>query len=148
MNNPVMIEAVKAAGLAPSLKERVWRHVKDNPGKSATQIANALHSSNGGTSSTLYKLEVAGYVYSRINVVKGRKVSLYYTDLTSFNDPSRVPSTKPERQPQVRAKPQAKPQAATPATDSPEHGVALHTMTIGQLRSLVEDIRRLVGSLL
>ena len=157
--NPALALALKSAGVAPTLRRRLWTAIKNNPGLHAGELHRRFcaDATIGGIGSSLAKLEELGYVYSKTQrSAKGRMVNVYYTDLLTYDDPARLKNLPTDKHPKVAPPKRPDPSDSTSSIgrlqdvqkpDPTSHGVNLENLTVAQLRALVADIRTLLGSL-
>jgi hypothetical protein len=91
-----MTEAFISAGVkAPTIAERLWRIIKDEPGLTASQMQKRLPAIKvGSISSQLHLMETRGMVYVKGTKGQGPKgtAKAYYTDMDTFQ---RLPAPKP-----------------------------------------------------
>lgn len=87
----IMEEKLKAAGVAvPTVKERVWKFVVNNPGCTHSEIHKALSSiPRGSVNSQLYDLVSREVLYSKPDPKRGHRAVRLFTDFTVYPDKAR-----------------------------------------------------------
>jgi hypothetical protein len=137
-----MTEAFIAAGAkAPTIAQRVWRIIKDEPGLTQSQMFKRLPAiAKGSISSQLHLMEKRGMVY-----VKGTKgggptgtSKAYYTDLDHYE---RLPLPKGNGK---TAEPAPAPALGlAPPTTAKKFD--LDGLTIGEARALYKQLKEMFG---
>ena len=137
-----MTEALVKAGVKlPPVKERLWRHIKDNPGISRRDLRATFSAVPEGTfSGQLWALMNAGQVYEREEFVADKRRTRLYTDMEVYAPP---PRTKKER---YETPPAQAPGQITPDVKCPPSTDALiDSLTIAQARELYARLKRMFG---
>ena len=95
-----MTEAfIRAGAKAPTIAERLWRIIKDEPGLTANQLQKRMPAIKvGSISSQLHLMETRGMVYVKGTKGQGPKgtAKAYYTDMERYE---RLPVPKPSKAP-------------------------------------------------
>ena len=99
-----MTEAFISAGVkAPTIAERLWRIIKDEPGLTATQMQKRMPAIKvGSISSQLHLMEQRGMVYVKGTKGQGPKgtAKAYHTDMERYERlPVPVPTKAPVKVP-------------------------------------------------
>lgn len=138
----VMTSKLAAAGVkVPSVLERCWRVVKDNPGITALRVSEVLNIQQSNVSSILSDGTKRRMFYTKDEVrkVKGprgtfaeRKVLTYYTSLAEY---ARLPMPAGT----VSPAPAVKPEPEAPHAPSVDH------LTIAQARALYDVLHKMFG---
>ena len=137
-----MTEAFVQAGVKlPPVRERLWRHIKDNPGIYRKELRAAFSALPEGTfSGQLWALLNAGQVYERDEFVAGKRRARLYTDMEVY---VAFPRTKKER---YETPPAQTPGQITPDVKCPSSPDALlDSLTIAQARELYVRLKRMFG---
>lgn len=137
-----MTEALAQAGVKlPPVRERLWRHIKDNPGIYRKELRAAFSALPEGTfSGQLWALLNAGQVYERDEFVAGKRRARLYTDMEMY---VRQPGRKKER---YETPPAQTPGQITPYVKCPSSPDALlDSLTIAQARELYVRLKRMFG---
>jgi hypothetical protein len=134
-----MTEAFISAGVkAPTIAERLWRIIKDEPGLTANQLHKRMPAIKvGSISSQLHLMETRGMVYVKGTKGQGPKgtAKAYYTDMETFQ---RLPAPKPTTHMPAPAP------AATPDISQPTGFVFdLDNLTIREARELYLKLKEM-----
>jgi hypothetical protein len=143
-----MTEAfIRAGAKAPTIAERLWRIIKDEPGLTATQMQKRLPAIKvGSISSQLSLMETRSMVYVKGTKGQGPKgtAKAYYTDMERYE---RLPAPKPTTHMPAPA-PAATPDISQPLACVPQSAPAgdvfdLDSLTIREARALYLKLKEM-----
>ena len=137
-----MTEAFISAGVrAPTIAERLWRIIKDEPGLTFSQLCKRLPAIKvGSISSQLHLMETRGMVYVKGTKGQGPKgtAKAYYTDMDTFQ---RLPAPKPTTH---KPAPAPATTTTTPDISQPTGNVFdLDSLTIREARELYLKLKEM-----
>ena len=135
-----LTNALAKAGVPlPTIKERLWRVIKDEPGLTASQLSKRLSGIPVGTiSSQLNLMETRGMVYAV--GTKGRgpigKAKAYHTDMAAYTLPPPVKTNGKKAEPS--------PASAVSTNRQPvEMSIDLDSLTIREAKALYAKLKEM-----
>lgn len=142
-----MTEALVQAGVKlPPVKERLWRHIKNNPGITRAELRKVFSAIPEGTfTGQLWMLLQSGTVFTRTEYINDKKRDRLYTDLDVYVRPTVRRSAEEDKQP-------AAPAYAPPAgqcdtvSQRPSPDALLDSLTIGEARVLYQKLKKMFGN--
>lgn len=152
-----MTDALIAAGVpVPTVKERLWNFIRENPGVSTKQIKKVLTNLPEGTiTSQTSMLERANLIYSRKAYGEGdaRGYKTYFTSAATYKPPRKWPQAPRRR---VKPMPASLPPLAPPRSDPPtnvvktvaenikrQQPIDLDSLTLAQARELYQQLKKI-----
>ena len=142
---------VEAGINPPSIREQLWRIVKENSGLSGISskeiMQRASHVKVGTIGSTLSAMEDLGMIYSKPAGIHGadRHRKLYFTDLAEYKVPPKEKKEKTEKPKKLAAvTPMAVAETPRPMMTRSE-GIDLEQLTIAQARALYNWLHKMFG---
>lgn len=139
-----MTEAFVQAGVKlPPVRERLWRHIKDNPGIYRKELRAAFSALPEGTfSGQLWALLNAGQVYERDEFVAGKRRARLYTDMEVYVRPAVRRSVGEDKQP---AAPAPLDGQCDTVSQRPSLDALLDSLTVGEARELYQKLKKMFG---
>lgn len=139
-----MTEALVQAGVKlPPVKERLWRHIKDNPGITRAELRKVFSAIPEGTfHGQLWKLLQSGTVFTRTEYINGRRRDRLYTDLDVYVRPTVRRSVGEDKQPAAPAPPDGQCDAVS---QRPSLDALLDSLTVGEARELYQKLKKMFG---
>lgn len=145
-----MTLALATAGVAvPTVKERIWRVIKEQPGLTARQISRLMPAVAAGTiSSQLFLLEKAELIYVKGTKGQGPRgtTKAYYTDHDKFVKPERWPHNGSTKGNGTNPAPLIAyaPPAPAPAP-APKTRIDVDSLTLAEARTLYNQLKEFFG---
>lgn len=137
-----MEQAMIQAGVpVPSKRERIWRFVKDNPGKTSAEMVKALSGIPAGTIyGQLSMMTKCGMLYTEHSRSGTRSRALiYFTDMDSYKT---LPAPKAGNGKTEQA---PAPVVTPPAADQVMSVTAVDQLTVAQARQLYLQLKKMFG---
>lgn len=134
-----IIQAFSKAGLKMTKAERIWRYLKDKPGRTVKQLEQDLHMKS--ISSPIHYMTAGGLLRVEQDRYGGHITNLYYAKGTEFcSEGLYVKSNKPKA-----AKTPAAPQPVMQAAPTPvsNQAINLDNLTIAEARNLYLQLKKM-----
>ena len=134
-----MVQAFQKAGVKMTKAERIWRYLKDKPGRTVKQLEQNLHMKS--ISSPIHYMHTGGLLRVEQDRCNGRITNLYYAKGEEFYSEGLYARSNKPKTAKTPAAPQPVMQAApTPVSNQTPN---LDNLTIAEARNLYLQLKKM-----